>query len=152
MSPSAVALNSNPAEHVLGDYKGSGPGLQMHSRSTVTPLRLFFANYVGLSGPFGIALTGNDDGIRRVEKQGVVRHLPLPQPRAVGLLRPATELNPGETPDEDENQSQGRCPPPQPQRGAGARRGPGPEGADERQGRDPERLLRQASKATRIQD
>src|SRR5271165_2146970 len=84
----------------------------MHSRPTVTPLRLFFANYVGLSGPFGIALTGNDDGIRRVEKQGVVRHLPLPQPRAVGLIRPAPELNPKENADEDPDQHQGRVQPP----------------------------------------
>jgi hypothetical protein len=27
---------------VLGDYGHSGPGLQMHSRPPVTPLRLFF--------------------------------------------------------------------------------------------------------------
>jgi hypothetical protein len=46
-----------------------------------------------------------DHGIRRVEKQGVERRLPLPQPRAVSLLRPAPELNPEEKPDEDENNS-----------------------------------------------
>ena len=49
----------------------------------------FFANCVGLSRPSGIALLEIDHGIRRVEKHGVVRNLPLQRPRAVGLYRPA---------------------------------------------------------------
>jgi hypothetical protein len=69
-----LPLTEAKERRVSGDYKDSGPGLQKQSRPAVTPLRLFcfFASNVGLSGPFGIALTGNDGGIRRVEKQGVV--------------------------------------------------------------------------------
>ena len=110
--PSAIALNRSRAGHVRGDYKVVGPALQKQSRPAVTPLRLFFAAGGGLSGPFGIALLDNDGGIRRVEKQGVVRPLPPQQPRAVGLLRPAPELNPKENADEDPDQHQGRVQPP----------------------------------------
>jgi hypothetical protein len=50
----------------------SSPVLQKHSGQAVTRFGFIFAGTVGFSGPFGIALTGNDGGIRRVEKQGVV--------------------------------------------------------------------------------
>ena len=46
---------------------------------------VFFANRVGLSGPFGIALLGIDHGIRRVEKPRVAQRLPLQKHRAASF-------------------------------------------------------------------
>jgi len=72
MTPSAVALNKKPSKTRVGRLWAQRPGVANAFAAGRDPASAFFANHVGLSGPFGIALMEIDHGIRRVEKQGVV--------------------------------------------------------------------------------
>jgi hypothetical protein len=69
MTPLAIALNKKLSKTRVGRLWAQRPGVANAFAAARDPASDFFANRLGLSGPYSIALIEIDHGIRRVEKQ-----------------------------------------------------------------------------------